>query len=135
MENKSCLNCIHKDRCLLRSTTIFCMLIQTGRLDEVADAQEKLDISADCTIWEENERMKHKYRVMGHVEVTISTVIESEEALSEEEIYEKADREFGGISQLVGNGGCGDRMIGVNGHHDTIMADEQPTFDDYMEEL
>lgn len=78
--------------------------------------------------------MKHKYRVMGHVEVTISTVIESEEKLTEEEIYDKATREFGGISQLVGNGGCGDRMIGVNGPHDTIMADEQPTFDDYMEE-
>lgn len=78
--------------------------------------------------------MKHKYRVMGNVEVTVSTVIESEEKLSEEEIYEKASREFGGISQLVGNGGCGDRMIGVNGPHDTIMADEQPTFDDYMEE-
>lgn len=55
MEDKSCLNCAHKDRCLLRSTTIFCMLIQTGRLDEVADAQDNLDISADCKIWEGKE--------------------------------------------------------------------------------
>lgn len=28
--------------------------------------------------------MKHKYRVMGNVEVTISTVIESEEKLTED---------------------------------------------------
>ena len=55
MEDKSCLNCAHKDRCLLRSTTIFCMLIQTGRLDEVANAQENLDISAACNIWELKE--------------------------------------------------------------------------------
>lgn len=79
--------------------------------------------------------MKYKYRVMGNVQVTISTVVESEEKLTEDEIYEKASREFGGISQLVGNGGCGDRMIGVNGPDDTIIADEQPTFDDYMEEV
>ena len=79
--------------------------------------------------------MKYKYRVMGNVQVTISTVVESEEKLTEDEIYEKASREFGGISQLVGNGGCGDRMIGVNGPDDTIIADEQPAFDDYMEEV
>lgn len=79
--------------------------------------------------------MSKKYRVFGNVQVTISTVIESEEKLTEEEIYDKATAEFQGISQFVGNGGCGDRLIGVNGSHDTIMADEQPTFDDFTEEV
>ena len=79
--------------------------------------------------------MKHKYRVLGHVDVVVSTVIESDQELDEDEIFDKATREFGGISQLVGNGGCGDKLIGVNGPDDTIMVDESPTFDDYTTQL
>lgn len=55
MEPKSCLNCANKDRCLARSTTIFLLYIQPGRHDEVKNAQENMDISADCNNWEAKE--------------------------------------------------------------------------------
>lgn len=53
METKSCLNCANKDRCLARSTTIFLLYIQPGRHEEVKNAQENMDISANCNNWEE----------------------------------------------------------------------------------
>ena len=55
METKSCMNCAHKERCLIRSTTIFHLYIQTGRYDEVKLAQENLDISDTCIAWEAKE--------------------------------------------------------------------------------
>lgn len=76
-----------------------------------------------------------KVRVFGHPEVVVSTVVEVEDGASPEEIFEAATASFQGISQLIGNGGIGDRLIGVNGPGDTIMIDAEPTFDDYMEEL
>lgn len=50
---KNCLTCIHKDVCIKRSTTIFALFIQTGRYDEVKDAQANLDVSSDCENWKE----------------------------------------------------------------------------------
>lgn len=76
-----------------------------------------------------------KVRVFGRPEVVVSTVIEVEDDATPEEIFSAATAEFRGISQLVGNGGCGDKMIGVNGSDDTIMVDAEPTFDDYTEDL
>lgn len=76
-----------------------------------------------------------KVRVFGHPEVVVSTVIEVEDGATPEEIFDAAKAAFQGISQLVGNGGFGDKMIGVNGSDDTIMVDAEPTFDDYTEEL
>lgn len=76
-----------------------------------------------------------KVRVFGRPVVVVSTVIEVEDDATPEEIYDAAAAEFGGVSQLVGNGGCGEKMIGVNCTHDTIMVDEEPTFDDYTEDL
>lgn len=76
-----------------------------------------------------------KVRVFGCPEVVVSTVVEVENDATSEEIFKAATVAFQGISQLVGNGGFGDRMIGVNGPGDTIMVDAEPTFDDYTEEL
>ena len=76
-----------------------------------------------------------KVRVFGHPEVVVSTVVEVEDDATPEEIFGAATAAFRGISQLVGNGGCGDKMIGVNGSDDTIMVDAEPTFDDYTEDL
>ena len=53
---KSCLTCIHKDVCIKRSTTIFMLFIQTGRYDEVKDAQANLDVSSACENWKEDAR-------------------------------------------------------------------------------
>jgi len=80
-------------------------------------------------------KKKKMVRVFGHVDVVVSTVVWVEEGATPEAIFELATKEFKGISQLVGNGGCGDKLIGVNGPEDTIIADEAPTFDDYMEEV
>lgn len=76
-----------------------------------------------------------KIRVFGHATVTVSTIIKVEdgEKLNEEEIYDRARENFGGIMAFVGNGGT-DKLIGVDGYDETISADEEPEFDDYMEE-
>lgn len=55
--------------------------------------------------------MKHRYNVSGNVTAVVHTVIESDRKLTEEEVYEQATREFAGISQFVGNGGCGERLL------------------------
>lgn len=81
------------------------------------------------------EKKKKKVRVFGHVDTVVSTVIEIDDDFTPEEIYEAASSSFQGISQLVGNGGCGEKMVGVNGPDDTIMVDEAPTFDDYTDDL
>lgn len=75
-----------------------------------------------------------KIRVFGHTEVTVSVLIEvaDDEVLTENEIYDRASKSFGGIYAFLGNGGD-DKLIGVYKPGETIAADEAPTFDDYME--
>ena len=76
-----------------------------------------------------------KLRVSGHATVTVSVLIEvgDDEELTEEEIYDRARENFGGIMSFVGNGGT-DKLIGVGEYEETIAADEEPEFDDYMKE-
>lgn len=76
-----------------------------------------------------------KLRVSGHATVTVSVLIEvgDDEALTEEEIYDRARENFGGIMAFAGNGGA-DKIIGVSDYYETISADEEPEFDDYWEE-
>lgn len=50
---KSCLNCRHQYVCIQRTMAIFLMYIQTGRYAELEDGQKKLDISADCSNYDE----------------------------------------------------------------------------------
>ncbi len=64
-----------------------------------------------------------RYKVTGHVDVAVTTIIEVEdgEELTEEEICVRANGEFGGIENFVGFFDC-DHMIGVSGDEDTIEA-------------
>lgn len=75
-------------------------------------------------------------RVFGHATITVSVLIEVEdgEELTEEEIYERAAEEFGGIMAFAGNGGT-DKLIGVGDYNETISADGEAEFDDYYEEV
>lgn len=51
---ENCLNCTHRDVCLMRSMAIFQMFIVTGRYDEVRTAQETLNIRPTCANWRED---------------------------------------------------------------------------------
>lgn len=68
-------------------------------------------------------------RVYGKATVTVGTVVKIEdgENLTEQEIINRAAANFTGIHQLVGNGGCGDKLIGVDGD-DTIEAEAYADF-------
>lgn len=78
--------------------------------------------------------MKYRYRVVGNMQVVVSTVVESETELTEREILDKAYDNWEGLTGFVGNGGF-ERLVGVNGPYDTIVVDDQSaTFDDYWEE-
>lgn len=76
-----------------------------------------------------------KVRVFGHVNVVVTTVVDVEDNASEEGILQAASKQFTGVHQLVGNGGCGDKMVGVYGPDDTIMVDESVEFDDFSTEV
>lgn len=82
--------------------------------------------------------MNKKLIVHGYTTVTVHCVIDVDEEeykngeITEEEIYEKATEQFGGIEAFCGNGGY-DKLIGVEGSNESISADESVTFDDYQE--
>ncbi|WP_298028749.1 hypothetical protein [uncultured Dysosmobacter sp.] len=71
--------------------------------------------------------------VFGHATVTVSVVINVRDGteLSEKEILSRARKKFGGIHSFYGNGGD-DKLIGVSGDGETISADEEVVFDDFM---
>ena len=70
-----------------------------------------------------------KVRVYGETTVCVWTTVEIKdgEELTEAEILGRATENFTGIHQLVGNGGCGDKLIGVDGDN-TISADSMVDF-------
>lgn len=72
-----------------------------------------------------------QYRVYGHVTLTCSMVVE---AGSAEEAIEKANDEFGGLTNYAGMGSC-DCLVGVLDSEDErcIEADGDPVFDDAEE--
>lgn len=81
--------------------------------------------------------MTKRFIVYGHTTVTVSTVVEVEidddEEIDKDEIFDLAQREFGGIKAYAGN--CGiDKIIGVDGDYESIEADEDVEFDDFCEE-
>lgn len=82
-------------------------------------------------------RTGKKYRVFGTVPVVVSCVVDlsncSAQEITEEKLFSLAAKQFGGIKAYLGNGGE-DKLIGVEKTEETIAADEQPKFDDYMEE-
>lgn len=48
---ESCLNCAHKDGCLMRSMMIFQLFIVTGRDNMVREAKENMNIRPNCNNW------------------------------------------------------------------------------------
>ncbi len=76
-----------------------------------------------------------RYKVTGHANVTITTIVEVEddEELTEDEICDIAYTEFGGIGNYAGFGDC-DHLIGVSGDEDTIHADGEIEFTECEEE-
>ena len=77
--------------------------------------------------------MSKRYRVMGHAEVLVTTVVEvdDDEELDEDGIIDRAHEMFTGIGAYCGNGGT-DKLIGVDGEDDTISCPEYVEFDDCM---
>ena len=74
-----------------------------------------------------------KIRVYGQATVTVSVEIEVDDGcMNEEEIFDKAYQEFGGIHPFAGNGGF-DKIIGVGGSKESIEPDYWPEFDRYEE--
>ncbi len=61
-----------------------------------------------------------RYKVTGHVDVAVTTIIEVEdgEELTEEEVCARAYETFEGVENYAGFGDC-DHMIGVSGDEDT----------------
>ena len=101
---------------------------------------ERIKADGVRSVDQQNDHARGTYqtkyiRVLGHAEVTVSVRIKvrDDETLSEQDIYARAGKKFGGIMAFVGNGGM-DKLIGVEGEGETISADEAPVFDDYMEE-
>lgn len=78
-----------------------------------------------------------KLRVFGHTEVTVSVLVEVDEEhlaeMDECDIFDLAAQKFGGIGSFAGNGGI-DKLIGVCGSRESIDADNDVEFDDYMVE-
>lgn len=70
-----------------------------------------------------------KVRVYGETTVCVWTIVEIKdgEDLTEAEILDRATANFTGIHHLVGNGGCGEKLIGVDGDN-TISADSMVDF-------
>ena len=72
-----------------------------------------------------------RYRVYGHMNVVVTTIVESKDDLLEEEVYTKALENFEGITNYAGNGGT-DKLVGVINENDTIISDDNEVeFDDY----
>lgn len=72
-----------------------------------------------------------KYRVFGHCTVVCSMVVE---AGNEEEAIERANDEFGGLTNYAGMGSC-DCLIGVLDSADErcVFPDSEVEFDDCEE--
>ena len=72
-----------------------------------------------------------EYTVFGHTEVTVSVRVKAENA---DEAMKKAEEAYGGIIQYAGNGSMG--LIGPadTDNEQTISADEEIIFDDFVEE-
>lgn len=71
-----------------------------------------------------------KYTVTGHATVVCSMVVDAE---NEEEAIEKANEQFGSLTNYVGMGGV-DKMIGVPSSEDDrcIFPDTDVEFDDVL---
>lgn len=67
-----------------------------------------------------------KYRVYG---TTTVSVVKEVWANSEDEAYEKAQRQLDSLTAYCGNGGY-DQLVGVDGEDESVAADDVITYDD-----
>lgn len=83
-----------------------------------------------------------QYRVFGTAEVTVSCLVSvKEETLAKinneddlrKLLVRKARKKFGGIHEYIGNGGS-DKLIGVENDYESVAADSEVEFDDFLEE-
>lgn len=74
---------------------------------------------------------KKKYEVFGHATVTCSMIVY---AKNEEEAIEKANDQFGNLTNYAGMGGT-DKLIGVLTNEDdrSVFPDSDVEFDDAIE--
>ena len=72
-----------------------------------------------------------KYKVHGTYTITITKEVWAND---EDEAIEKADVKFGGIKEYAGNGGW-DKLIGVDNDDESVAADGEPEWGNYIEEL
>lgn len=72
---------------------------------------------------------KKKYDVHGTVPVVVHIIVEAE---SEEQAIKIATKKFKGVHEYLGNGGW-DKLIGVEGEHESITVDGNVEFDDCTE--
>lgn len=72
-----------------------------------------------------------EYEVYGHATVICSMRVK---ANTEKEAIEKANEEFGGLSNYVGMGGT-DKLLGVQNtdYDQSVLPDTDPEFDDCRE--
>ena len=68
-----------------------------------------------------------KYKVYG---TTVVTVTKEVWANNEYEACEKAFDKLSGLTQFCGNGGCGDKLIGVYEHDESVSADDTIEYND-----
>ena len=73
-----------------------------------------------------------KYRVFGHTTIVCTMIVEAEDG---ESAIEKAEEEFGELTNYGGNGGH-DKLLGPvsTGKDQSIYHDDEIIFDDCMEE-
>lgn len=72
-----------------------------------------------------------KYRVYGTYTITITKEVWAND---EDEAIVKADENFGGIIEYCGNGGY-DKLVGVSEDDESVAADGEPEWGNYIEEL
>lgn len=72
-----------------------------------------------------------KYEVFGHANVICSIIVEAD---NEKEAIEKANEEFGGLTNYTGMGGT-DKLVGVLSPDSDrcVFPDADPEFDDCQE--
>lgn len=69
------------------------------------------------------------FRVFGHTQVGVVVTVRAE---NEAAAIEKAGEQLEALTAYCGNGGS-DKLIGVDGEHQSIFADDEIVYDDTME--
>lgn len=72
-----------------------------------------------------------KYKVWGSFTGSVSITVEAD---SQDEAFDKAYEEFGGLGSYCGNGGC-DKLIGVSSPNESCEAEDAEIIWDEAQEV